>query len=321
MNALVDIDRLSVAYDTQEGQVQALTDISLSIGRGEVIGLVGESGSGKSTLVSALLALLPGNAHSSGRLMLDGRDLLSLPPRELQSLRGGGIAAVFQDPFTSLNPVVSIGDHLIEFQHHDHDRSRKAKRTRAVEMLARVGISEPERRLRQYPFELSGGMRQRVAIAAALLTRPRLLIADEPTTALDATTEAQIVDLLKQVRGEVDGAIVFVTHHLRLVAQLCDRVAVMYAGRVVELGTTAELFAAPLHPYTRALLDCDPAYIAGARRRLPTIAGSVPSLLDLPPGCSFAPRCCRATAVCHEHSPPPVPRRDGGWALCFRPLQ
>jgi oligopeptide/dipeptide ABC transporter ATP-binding protein len=164
-------------------------------------------------------------------------------------------------------------------------------------------------------------MRQRVAIAAALLTRPRLLIADEPTTALDATTEAQIVDLLKEVRGEVDGAIVFVTHHLRLVARLCDRVAVMYAGMVVELGVTAELFAAPLHPYTRALLDCDPAYIAGTKRRLPTIAGSVPSLLDLPSGCSFAPRCSRAAAACHERRPPSAPRRDGGWALCSRPLQ
>jgi len=321
MSALVDIDRLSVVYDTPDGQVQALTDISLSIERGEVLGLVGESGSGKSTLVSALLALLPGNAQSHGRLALEGRDLLSLPARELQRLRGGGIAAVFQDPFTSLNPVVSIGDHLVEFQHHDHSRNRAEKRKCAVEMLARVGISDAERRLRQYPFELSGGMRQRVAIAAALLTQPRLLIADEPTTALDATTEAQIVALLKQVRGEVDGAIVFVTHHLRLVAQLCDRVAVMYAGRVVEIGATAQLFAAPLHPYTRALLDCDPASIAGTRRRLPTIAGSVPSLLDLPPGCSFAPRCSRATAACRERCPPPVPRHDGGWALCSRPLQ
>jgi peptide/nickel transport system ATP-binding protein len=321
MSALVDMEGLSVSYDTAEGAVQALSDVSLSIERGETLGLVGESGSGKSTLVGALLALLPGNARSRGRLRLDGRDLLSLSGRELQGLRGGGVAAVFQDPFTSLNPVVSIGDHLVEFQHHDRGHSRAEKRRRAAAMLARVGMSEPERRLRQYPFELSGGMRQRVAIAAALLTRPHLLVADEPTTALDATTEAQIVDLLREVRREVDGAIVFVTHHLRLVERLCDRVAVMYAGRVVELGTTAELLAAPRHPYTRALLDCDPAYIAGARRRLPTIPGAVPSLIDLPHGCSFAARCGRASPACRDTAPPAVPRRDGGWALCSRPLQ
>jgi peptide/nickel transport system ATP-binding protein len=318
MTPLLEIQGLSIDYQTPRGPVHALRGIDLTVERGEVLGLVGESGSGKSSLISSMMALLPANATLGGSLHFEGRDIAAMGERERRKLRGDGIASIFQDPFTALNPVVAIGTLLIEVQHHKRGLSKHEKKARAIDMLTRVGISDPEHRLRQYAFELSGGMRQRVAIAAALLTDPTLLIADEPTTALDATTEAQIIDLLRQTRTMVQGAIVFVTHHLGLVAALCDRVAVMYAGEIVEIGPVASIFAAPQHPYTKALLECDPAMLRDVARRLPTIGGTVPDLHELPAGCAFAPRCPTACASCAQTPAPIVASAGGGWARCHR---
>ncbi len=319
---LLEIRDLVIDYRTAKGAVHAVRGVNLTVERGQVLGLVGESGSGKSTLVSAMMALLADNARVSGSLLFEGRDLTTMTERQRRHLRGNGIASIFQDPFTALNPVVSIGTLLTEVQHHKPDRSRAEKKRRAIEMLIRVGISDPERRLKQYAFELSGGMRQRISIAAALLTEPALLIADEPTTALDATTEAQIVDLLRRSRDLVDGAIVFVTHHLGLVAELCDQAAVMYGGEIVEVGPVRRLFKAPTHPYTKALLQCDPALLHEPTRHLPTIGGTIPNLQSEIAGCSYSPRCAEAMERCTTTSPRKVEISDGswdgGWARCHR---
>ncbi len=313
--SLLEIDDLSVTYESPDGPLQALRNVSLRLEKGEVLGLVGESGSGKSTLVSALLMLLPDNVRTSGRLGWHGNDLLALPTQARRQLRGNGIATVSQDPFTALNPVVTIGKQLVAFQHHKAG-SRREKQTRAVSMLERVGISDPAGRMKQYPHELSGGIRQRIAIAAALLTEPELLIADEPTTALDATTEMQVVELLNASRRLVDGAIIFVTHDLHLVSSLCDKVAVMYAGEIIETGPCREVFASPLHPYTRALLACDPARIDTPTRELPFIAGSVPVPGMERVGCPFQPRCSEAFAPCERVNPPAIFSADGARMVC-----
>jgi len=312
---LLEIDDLSITYIHGDGPVKALSNISLSLQKGEVLGLVGESGSGKSTLVSALLTLLPDNARASGRLCWHGEDLLTLSATARRQLRGNGIATVSQDPFTALNPVLTIGKQLVAFQHHKTG-SRREKRTRAIAMLERVGIADPQGRMQQYPHELSGGIRQRIAIAAALLTEPELLIADEPTTALDATTEMQVVELLNASRRLVDGAIIFVTHDLHLVSTLCDRVAVMYAGELIETGPCAEIFTAPLHPYTRALLACDPARIITPTRQLPFIAGSVPVPGMVRQGCPFQPRCAESFSPCAQETPSAVFSADGARMVC-----
>lgn len=313
--SLLEIDDLSVTYASPDGPLKALRNISLQLEKGEVLGLVGESGSGKSTLVSALLTLLPDSAHTSGRLRWQGNDLLTLTPSARRQVRGNGIATVSQDPFTALNPVLTIGKQLVIFQHHKAGSARE-KKARAIAMLERVGISDPAGRMNQYPHELSGGIRQRVAIAAALLTEPELLIADEPTTALDATTEMQVVELLKDSRRLVDGAIIFVTHDLHLVSTLCDRVAVMYAGELIEAGPCEAVFSAPLHPYTRALLACDPARIDTPTRELPFIAGSVPVPGMARTGCPFQPRCAEALPQCGRENPDAVFSADGARMVC-----
>jgi peptide/nickel transport system ATP-binding protein len=318
MTSLLDIADLSITYATSSGPVRALKGVTLSIEKGEVLGLVGESGSGKSTLASAMMALLPVNAEVSGRLEFNGADLFAMDHEARRLLRGNGVAAIFQDPFTALNPATRIGRQLVEFQHHKAASDQAERRRKAVAMLGRVGISDPERRMRQYPFELSGGIRQRVLIAAALLTEPQLLIADEPTTALDATTEMQIIALLRASRALVDGAIVLVTHDMGLVADLCDRVAVMYAGELVEAGPTEQVVNRPRHPYTRALLACDPAHIADATRRFPTIPGQVPDPAIPRLGCAFAARCSEANGTCLT-IPPPIVRGDGDdFVRCHR---
>jgi peptide/nickel transport system ATP-binding protein len=303
--ALVEIENLSVDFATSKGALHVLRDVSLTIGRRRVVGLVGESGSGKSTLALALLGLLPQNTGEvSGRIELDGTDLLSLPPDAIQSYRGTRIAMIFQDPMTALNPVFTLGTQLVDAQRRRHPKlGRRQLLDRAAKMLVRVGISDPEARLAAYPHHLSGGQRQRVMIAMALLCEPDILIADEPTTALDVTIEAQIVRLLKELHAGFEGSIVFVSHSLGLISEICDDVAVMYAGKVVESGPTTSLFAKPSHPYTQALLACeiDPEDEPG--ERLVTIKGALPDLVDVPKGCIFAARCPARFGKCTEEPP------------------
>ena len=303
MDALLQVRGLSVDFHTPRGRVHALREVDLVVPRGEVVGLVGESGCGKTTLVSAVMRLLADNAEiRGGQIAFDGEDILGLGPDELRRLRGQRIAMVFQDPMTALNPVLTIATQAIDIQYRAR-ASRAEKRRRALAMLNRVGIPDAEHRIDRYPHEFSGGMRQRICIALALIAGPDLLIADEPTTALDVTLEAQIIHLLRELKDEVSGGILFVSHHLGLVAELCDRVTVMYAGEVVETGTVRDVFHRPRHPYTQALLLCDPARIEAATRELPTIEGEVPSLTRLPEGCVFRPRCPRSFARCT--APPP----------------
>jgi peptide/nickel transport system ATP-binding protein len=301
--ALLDIRDLSVEFATPRGKVKALRRVDLAVRPGRIVGIVGESGCGKSTLVSAVMGLLAGNAETtSGSIRFEGRELLGLSEDEWRDIRGRRIAMVFQDPMTSLNPVMSIATQMVDIQHRDPG-SRADKLRKAVQWLAKVGIADPEQRVEDYPHRFSGGMRQRISIAMALLTNPALLIADEPTTALDVTLEAQIIHLIRQLRAEFDGAILFVSHNLGLIAEICDEVVVMYAGEVVEHAEIRELFHAPAHPYTRLLLTCDPARADSEERTLPTIGGTVPDLARLPPGCIFAERCPSALDRCRVEAP------------------
>jgi peptide/nickel transport system ATP-binding protein len=315
MDALLEVRGLSVDFLTPRGRVRALREVDLVVPRGEIVGLVGESGCGKTTLISAVMRLLAGNADiRAGEIVFDGRDVLKLGEGELRRLRGERIAMVFQDPMTALNPVLPVATQAIDIQYRER-AGKSEKRRRAIDMLRRVGIPDPERRIDRYPHEFSGGMRQRICIALALIAGPDLLIADEPTTALDVTLEAQIIHLLRELKDEVRGSMLFVSHHLGLVAELCDRVTVMYAGEVVETGTVRDVFHRPEHPYTQALLLCDPARIEEATRDLPTIPGDVPSLIELPQGCVFRPRCPKEFARCVE--PPPLyPAAPGHAARC-----
>lgn len=319
MSGSVAIERLSVDFATGGGTLHVLRDVSLRIGSRRVVGIVGESGSGKSTLALALLGLLPHNtAGVSGRIELDGKDLLAATPEEARRLRGTRIAMIFQDPMTALNPVFTLGTQLVDAQRNRHPRlGRRELTQRAEAMLRRVGIADAAARLSAYPHQLSGGMRQRVMIAMALLCEPDVLIADEPTTALDVTIEAQIVRLIKELHGEFRGSIVFVSHSLGLISEVSDDVAVMYAGKVVESGPTASLFARPTHPYTQALLACeiDPDDEPG--KRLVTISGRLPDLANVPKGCIFADRCPQRFGKCAEE-PPAFEVASGHAAACWR---
>ncbi|MBS0573367.1 MAG: ABC transporter ATP-binding protein [Proteobacteria bacterium] len=298
---LLDVRGLSLSY----GPVRALRGVSIDARAGEIIGIVGESGCGKSTLASALIGLPAPGATVAGEVRIAGEDFLALPEARRREWRGARVAMVFQDPMTSFNPVLTLGDQLVDFQHRS-PVPRAEKRARAAAILARVGLPDPDLALRRHIHELSGGMRQRAAIAAALLMRPMLLVADEPTTALDVTMEAQIIHLLRELRAEHQGAIVVITHHLGVIGELCDRVYVMYAGEVVEEGTVDEIYHSPRHPYTRALIDCDPAHIDGPAGRLPTIPGRLPDLTGTLRGCAFQPRCPRAGPRCLALAPPRV---------------
>ena len=303
---VLDIRDLSVSYRTDRGTLRALRNVDMRIQPGRITGIVGESGCGKSTLISTIIRLLAPNARiESGSMLFRGNELLGLDPEAMRALRGDEISMVFQDPMTSLNPVTTIGRQMVDVQHRDA-RSKTEKRARAARMLARVGIPDPAEHLARYPHQLSGGMRQRVAIAMALMTEPNLLIADEPTTALDATLEVQIIHRLQKLQRDFGCAILFISHHLGVIAELCDEVVVMYAGEVVESGTTRDVFLDPQHPYTRKLLECDPARIANPTRTLPVIGGSLPDLVDLPQGCVFRSRCDQAIDVC-QHERPVLP--------------
>ena len=309
--ALLEVTDLRVSIRTEDGVVGAVDGVSWSVERGMVLGIVGESGSGKSVSCLTLLGLLPRSRTTvSGSARFSGRELIGLPERELCRIRGGEIAMIFQDPLTALNPVLSVERQLVEAIHLHRDARASAAREEAAAMLGRVGIPNPRARLRAYPHELSGGMRQRVSIAMALLNDPALLIADEATTALDVTTQAQVLALLRDLRDRTNSAIVLITHDLGVVAETCDEVLVMYAGRVVERGPVDAVFAQPSHPYTWGLLGSIPGLDPGGTR-LRTIRGTPPSLLAPPAGCRFHPRCDHALDVCRVAAPPPAPAPDG----------
>ncbi len=300
---LLQVEDLRTSFHNRSGITRAVDGVSFAIERGETLGLVGESGSGKSVTCYSLMGLVPQppGRIEGGRALFDGTDLLNCTPAEARAIRGKRLAMIFQDPMTSLNPYLRIGEQLIEPLLIHERISRREALARGVEMLAAVGIAEPERRLRQYPHEFSGGMRQRVMIAMALITKPELLIADEPTTALDVTVQAQILELIQRLQREFGMAVIFITHDLAVVSGLCDRVQVMYAGRIVERAPTRPLFAQPRHPYTRALQRSIPA-LQPKGETLYTIPGLPPDLSKPFAGCPFAPRCDAAIDSCHRES-------------------
>ncbi|MFK7990581.1 MAG: ABC transporter ATP-binding protein [Sandaracinaceae bacterium] len=304
---LLVVDDLVTAFHTDEGSVRAVDGVSFELPEGETLGIVGESGCGKSVTSLSIMGLVPDppGVIERGRITFEGTDLVSLPEREMRKLRGNRISMIFQEPMTSLNPVHRVGRQIAESLRLHRGLSKKAARDRAIELLDLVGIPSPASRVDAYPHELSGGMRQRVVIAMALACEPKLLIADEPTTALDVTIQAQILELLQKLKEDMGMSIIFITHDLGVVAELCDEVVVMYAGTVVERAPTAELYADPRHPYTRGLLASVPGHGESAEGgRLPTIAGMVPDLRHLPKGCRFRERCDRAEARCAQAEPP-----------------
>ena len=302
--ALLEVNDLHTTFFTDDGPVRAVDGVSFTVEPGQVLGIVGESGCGKSVSMLSIMRLLSSrHSETTGSVMFDGKDLLGLPTKAMRSIRGKDIAMIFQDPMTSLNPVYRVGWQLVEaIRLHNRAMSKSVATSRAVEMLAAVGIPSPRERLGSYPHELSGGMRQRVMIAMALVNNPKLLIADEPTTALDVTTQAQILELIRTLRRDFASAIVFITHDLGVVAELCDEVVVMYAGKIVERATVDDLFENPQHPYTWGLLGSLPGRNLRAKR-LYSVPGAPPSLLDPPTGCRFRPRCAHAFAACDAEPP------------------
>jgi peptide/nickel transport system permease protein len=313
--ALLELRGLTVEIETDTGNFRPVRDVALHIDAGETLALVGESGSGKSLTGLAITGLLPNVARVTGGVaLLDGIDLTRLPEEELRRLRGRAMALIFQDPASSLNPVHRVGDQIAEAIRAHRNYSARGAATEAVTLLRRVGIPDPERRARAYPHELSGGMRQRVMIAIAIANGPRLLIADEPTTALDVTIQAQVLELLSELKRQSGLALLFITHSLPVVAEISDRVAVMYAGEIVEQGRTGEVFAAPLHPYTAALLRSAPVEDGPPPEGIP---GVVPPPQSLPPGCVFAPRCARRIDACDAAHPALLEARPGWLTRCI----
>ncbi len=316
---LLELRNLTVEFPSAQGRVAAVREISFSLGEGETLALVGESGSGKSVTSLAIMGLLPPQARITGEVVFAGRDLSTTDAAALQKLRGARMAMIFQEPMTALNPVMRVGDQIAEaVLAHDSQVSREQARERAVEALREVAIPEPERRWRDYPHQLSGGQRQRVMIAMAIVNRPALLIADEPTTALDVTVQAQILELLADLRKRLGLAMLFVSHDLAVVSRVSDRIAVMYAGRIVEMAAARQLFERPAHPYTRGLLGSIPTLKTNRGEPLHAIEGAVPSPGALPPGCSFAPRCPLHIAECDAAMPELIEVGAGHWARCIR---
>lgn len=321
MNVL-EVTNLSVEFATENGSIIAVKDVSFELKRGEILALVGESGCGKSTVAMSIPRLLgDSQVKMGGAIGLDGVDLASLSEKEMQAVRGKDISVVFQEPMTSLNPAYKVGNQIAEVLRRHEDMSRQAALDRAAELLTLVGIPDAKRRLSAFPHELSGGMRQRVMIAIAVACNPRVIIADEPTTALDVTIQAGVLDIFRRLRDTLGTAIVLITHDLGVVADIADGVAVMYAGRVVEQCSAQEIFANPAHPYTRGLLGALPsrALQQGGRRRLADIAGVVPPPTSDPDECQFAPRCPRATAQCTISRPPLDPFSDEHLVACYYP--
>jgi peptide/nickel transport system ATP-binding protein len=321
-SALLDVRGLKTYFFTRDGVVRAVDGVSFSVMRGETLAIVGESGCGKSVTSLSILRLIasPPGRTVEGSVVFEGRNLLELSEAEMRKVRGDAISMIFQEPMTSLNPVLTIGRQIAEVLILHRGLSREDAMRSAVEMLRLVKIPEPERRVGEYPHQLSGGMRQRVMIAMALACEPRLLIADEPTTALDVTIQAQILDLMRELKARTGAAIMLITHDLGVVAEMAQRVVVMYAGRKVEEGPVEALFANPRHPYTRGLLDSIPklgAASRGAGTRLTEIAGTVPSLSESIVGCAFAPRCAYATVRCQNEYPPFEEKIPGHGAACW----
>jgi peptide/nickel transport system ATP-binding protein len=316
--ACLAIEDLRVRFRTRDGVVRAVDGVSLTVDRGQTLGIVGESGSGKSVTAMTVLGLTRSpNAEIEGRVLLDGADLLTMSPEELRHVRGKRIAMIFQDPLSSLHPLYRVGAQIVEAIQTHEDVSDRVARRRALEALREVAIPSPAERLESYPHELSGGMRQRVMIAMALVLDPEVLIADEPTTALDVTVQAQILELIQALQNEHGTAVVLITHDLAVVGETADEIAVMYAGRVVERGDVDAVLDRPQHPYTWGLLESLPA----ESERLRPIAGSPPSLIDVPSGCAFTPRCPHAFAVCPRVVPKLVEAEPGHADACHLPLE
>jgi peptide/nickel transport system ATP-binding protein len=325
MAPVLQVSGLNTVFHTRGGLVRAVRDISFSVDAGETLAIVGESGCGKTITALSLMRLIPTPPGEivSGSVTVDGTDLLQLDEVAMRRMRGSKIAMIFQEPMTALNPLLTIGRQIAEMVVLHDKLPRRAARDRAVEMLYRVRIPEPERRVREYPHQMSGGMRQRAMIAMALACRPKILIADEPTTALDVTIQAQILDLIGDLRREFGTAVVLITHDLGVVAETANRVIVMYAGRKVEEAPVRELFAHPMHPYMNGLLSSIPKVgsvrgLAGLEERLTEIPGIVPPLSDLPPGCAFSPRCTRAEDQCRATVPDFEMKRPDHFAACWR---
>jgi peptide/nickel transport system ATP-binding protein len=325
--ALLEVDGLQTHFFTRDGTVRAVDGVSFAVAPGETLAVVGESGCGKSVTSLSILRLIasPPGRVVAGRVIFEGRDLLALSDDEMRAVRGDTISMIFQEPMTSLNPALTVGRQIAESLVLHRGLSQHDAMAKVVDILGKVRMSEPERRVRQYPHELSGGMRQRVMIAMALVCGPRLLIADEPTTALDVTIQAQILELMRDLTRENGAAIILITHDLGVVAEMAQRVVVMYAGRKVEEAPVEELFTRPKHPYTRGLLGSMPhlgdSVNGEGGKRLVEIPGMVPSLKDEQPGCLFAPRCPNAVARCLQEVPPLTAHGTGHWAACWNPVQ
>lgn len=317
-NYLVDIQHERLSFFTPAGEVKALNDVSIHLKEGEVLGIVGESGSGKSVTAYSLMGLTayPGKLIG-GELHFNGHEVEKMTEKDFSKMRGKEVSIIFQDPLTSLNPVYTIGNQIMEVIRLHTDADKKKAYARAVELLSLVGINEPEKRMKQYPHELSGGMRQRVMIAIALACEPKLLIADEPTTALDVTIQAQILELMMELKKKIGMSIIMITHDLGVVAQMCEKIAVMYAGHIVEYGTTDEIFYQPGHEYTKGLINSIPKLNTAEHERLVPIEGTPVDLLNPPAGCPFAPRCKNCMKICLSKMPPRTELSDTHYTYCW----
>ena len=314
-NAALEVRGLVTEFRTDRGRLRAVNDVSFRLERGRVLAVIGESGSGKSAMLRSILGIQPKSATVEGEILLNGRDLLRLPPSERKAARGRDVSMVFQDPLTALDPVYTVERQLVETVRTHRKQSKADARKRALELMELVRIPSPAERLRAYPYELSGGMRQRVVIAMALAGAPKVLLADEPTTALDVTVQARILELFRELQRNQDMDMVIVTHDLSVAASIADDLAVMYAGRIIETGPIGEILRAPAHPYTQGLLE---ANVHGGQRTRPrAIPGAPPSLARLPPGCAFAPRCHVGTVSCWQQQPQPVSIGPGRWTRCL----
>lgn len=321
MEELLQVEHLSVEFTGGEQAVRVIDDLSFSLGKGETLGIVGESGSGKSVTSLAIMGLLPANtAQVTGSVFLQGEDLLALSPKKMQDIRGSRLSMIFQEPMTSLNPIQTCGQQIMEVMFLHQKLHRGQAREKAVDLLRLCGIPDPEQRFREYPHQMSGGMRQRVMIAMALACQPELLIADEPTTALDVTIQAQILELMKAIKQKQSMSIIMITHDLGIVADFCDRVLIFYTGQVVESAPVGKLFSQPLHPYTQGLIRALPK-ISEQAERLEAIEGMVPDADEMPQGCHFHPRCPFAVARCRQEAPPLTALEDGRCVRCFKVME